>query len=308
MRKKPKSKQKKSKKVGIQLKAAQSLTEYIDIVDTLTPSSKNGLWFRGQSNAGYQLTPGALRDLKPLTDGYGRPVNKGQIVTASGGTLTGIDPERMLAAFKRQARPFLEAPPTNDFEWMFVAQHHGLPTRLLDWSTNALIALFFAISSARISEGDGREFCKSFLTEDHLSDNGSAVFVIDPEAFNKEASDIPHSIDVSNEYDAWSHYLDPVAAGLKAYAPICVLAPHIASRIRAQSGTFTLHGYNVWPIDYYEVLQPLITKIFIPNTATLSIRQSLKTVGITNSFVFPSLDATAKDILDEEILRHSMEV
>ena len=103
--------------------------------------------------------------------------------------------------FKRGATAHLTSRPENDWEWLALAQHHGLQTRLLDWSRSPLVAAFFAVESA--FEGDSAIF--SFKTE---------RLPIEPD------SDLsPFNVKEVRE----------------------LLVPHLTSRLAAQIGVFTIH-------------------------------------------------------------------
>ncbi|WP_248801128.1 FRG domain-containing protein [Pseudomonas sp. MWU13-2105] len=273
---------------------ARTLVEFVGIIDSLKPEEPNSLWFRGQSNASHQLIPGALRNINQSHDHLGQEIDDTAVRISSGGVFSGPNSEKMLQDFKQLGRPFLEQQPTNEFEWMFIAQHHGLPTRLLDWSTNALVALYFAAQGAQVREGDGEAECERF-EEDNFSEEGFAVFAIEPTKINAKTVLQSKTIDIASHAEIWDKYINPVEKDTTTL-PVCITAPHMTTRIRAQSGTFTLHGAQIAALDYYTDLQDLISKIFIPYTSTKAILASLAKLGINEGFIYPSLDSIAKDI------------
>ncbi len=69
----------------------------------------------------------------------------------------------MLDQFKVRGMPYLTARPENDWEWLALGQHYGLPTRLLDWTRNPLVALYFACVAE--AEKDGAVYFAGRLNE-----------------------------------------------------------------------------------------------------------------------------------------------
>jgi hypothetical protein len=94
-------------------------------------------WYmaRGLSDANYKLIPKAARDWHLEAD------------------LLLMSEKSVLEQFIVRAIPYLTSRPISDWEWLALAQHHGLSTRLLDWSMNPLVALYFSCISNPEQDG-----------------------------------------------------------------------------------------------------------------------------------------------------------
>lgn len=161
--------------------------------------------------------------------------------------------------FKRKYSMFTDVRPKNDMEFLFLAQHYGLPTRLLDWTYNPLIALYFACCSHK--EMDGVVFQRTL--------------------FN-------HSV------------FQPEVHDILSFSATTVLFPDLTDvRYKNQNGLFILYP-EPWKEDFVNVTM----KFVIPSNAKSNILNKLAKIGVTQSFIMPSLDSLCKDIVSIHKIRY----
>jgi hypothetical protein len=112
-----------------------------DLLEMIKRGDSGKDWiFRGHSSSFWGLQAGVHRLINNAASDVESIVNK----------------ERsLLTEFKRRARIHLQAPPSSDWEWMVLAQHFGLPTRMLDWTENPLVALYFSVRDRQEVSNDG---------------------------------------------------------------------------------------------------------------------------------------------------------
>ncbi len=196
--------------------------------------------------------------------------------------------------FQQAARQLLNKDPMNKWEWYFLMQHHGMPTRLLDWSEGALLALHFALREHSPNDKDGS-------TEPH-----AAVWVLDPVwlhgLVNRRAKLLPDPEDPENTRAKalLNRYLSSrlYAPARWPLLPIPLKPPHISPRIAAQQSCFTLHGGdpNGFQLACKRSTRPHLARIRILRGAISQILEDLDDIGIVESSLFPDLDGLGRDI------------
>jgi FRG domain len=187
--------------------------------------------------------------------------------------------------FLGNCRPHLPYEPTDYIEWLFLMQHYGLPTRLLDWSESSLVALFFAAEDA----------CKG---EDCSRDG--AIWVLDPWHLNqltsKNMASIPHVRSERLADYRLNVFGKDVQRKVKAGHPMAIRADRPFARSLNQRAVATIHGHEQIALEHMESTDCLRAKIVIPAQCKVQILKDLTRMGVSHSVIYPDLDGLSKAI------------
>lgn len=250
----------------MEIYTANSYQDIYSIVSAIKQKyfGENEIWFRGQGVSTYFLKPSLFR-----TD-YGLEKEK-EIFLEYRRLVTGIGLNR-----------------SSEWETLIDMQHYGVPTRLLDWTTNLGIALYFATTSS-------------------VKDTSMSLYMMNPLELNALSgkNGIPILPNDSMGLSYVTNYID--RNPFPARYPIAVKCNNINDRVKAQSGMFTIHGdeNNEEEIDIITDLldqKSSIYKIEISAKAHDSIKEYFDITGIKDYTIFPDIQGLAshlRNIMDK---------
>ena len=190
----------------------------------------------------------------------------------------------LLRTFRRYAQSDA-VPGDSVWNWLAVAQHHGLPTRLMDWTYSPFVALHFATHNLDLYHRDGVVWMIDYVrSKQYLPDTLQQI--LDDEAADVFTAEmLAQSAETLASFDRLSD--QPFAAFFEP--------PSLSNRIINQYALFSLLSSPTTRFDDWLAQRPeLVRKIIIPADLKWEIRDKLDQANITERVLFPGLDGLSR--------------
>ncbi len=167
----------------------------------------------------------------------------------------------------------------SSWEVLFEMRHAGIPTRLLDWTENFGVALYFA-----------------------LKDNSKnpCIWILDPFKLNKKAINGEVIQDPKSDFKYNYYQMYMLDREKVSEMPVAIYPAKQCARIFAQKGVFTLQGSVGEPLE--NIYPDCVTRVDLPSGALSEAKRFLNLAGINEYTVFPDTDGLARYLIE----RHCM--
>ncbi|MEM6394117.1 MAG: FRG domain-containing protein [Planctomycetota bacterium] len=234
-------------------KKIESVADLLTVAGSIRDDWEGELWWRGQSSIDYKLVAGVYRQDR------------------------GIRAEQNLCLrFRQQARTrHASCPNDNDFAaWLFLAQHYGLPTRLLDWTESPLVSLYFSVVGNPAKDG--------------------VIFALHPRDMNRATNGDPTLVPLSSSPAKeliYAAFDDNVVMGKH----LAILSNELDPRMLVQQGVFTIHGTGE-DLSRVDKLGGVLTRFIVSSNAKSRIAAELDWLGVRRRTLFPDLASLADDL------------